>query len=365
MPVEVSCTACGRSYRLADELAGKKFRCKGCDELVLIAARNSDRSTNSGTRATGGPATPAKPATAARPTAAAKPERKSVTPGSTAGKRQPVKERREEQRAPRATSGRDNRARSRERGSVRGRSTESADFDDLPEYEEAAADPWESQPALPQRRGRRTGSQSTRPQRSTGAQWSTSTWIAVAAGGLVVVFGVSVFLMRALSSDSDEWEALTGKDNDPVATIPMKPDGGNASSSAADNTAQDSAIRLADLCTSLYDALRETDRRLPPAGQPALTPDQQRQILLDAGINDVRTGGQTLGMHLKQTGSPGKFPIVAEAFRDQANEKLRHAESTLQQLQGRLDPGLISVLRLWHAELTKQSGILWRRHAKQ
>lgn len=34
MPIQVGCPHCGRNYRLKDELAGKKFRCNECQEVV-------------------------------------------------------------------------------------------------------------------------------------------------------------------------------------------------------------------------------------------------------------------------------------------------------------------------------------------
>jgi len=38
MPIQVNCPACGRTYRLKDELAGKKFRCSDCQKIVTAPA---------------------------------------------------------------------------------------------------------------------------------------------------------------------------------------------------------------------------------------------------------------------------------------------------------------------------------------
>ena len=38
MPINVACN-CGKKYRLKDELAGKKFKCKECDQILI--ARSS------------------------------------------------------------------------------------------------------------------------------------------------------------------------------------------------------------------------------------------------------------------------------------------------------------------------------------
>ncbi len=36
MPIKVRCS-CGKTYNIADKLAGKKFRCKSCDKILSIA----------------------------------------------------------------------------------------------------------------------------------------------------------------------------------------------------------------------------------------------------------------------------------------------------------------------------------------
>lgn len=36
MSIQVHCPGCSRSYTLKDELAGKKFKCKGCQAVVAI-----------------------------------------------------------------------------------------------------------------------------------------------------------------------------------------------------------------------------------------------------------------------------------------------------------------------------------------
>lgn len=36
MPISVACGDCGKRYSIKDELAGKKFRCKGCEAIVEV-----------------------------------------------------------------------------------------------------------------------------------------------------------------------------------------------------------------------------------------------------------------------------------------------------------------------------------------
>jgi hypothetical protein len=36
MPIDVTCSSCGSSYKLKDEFAGKKARCKECQSIILI-----------------------------------------------------------------------------------------------------------------------------------------------------------------------------------------------------------------------------------------------------------------------------------------------------------------------------------------
>ena len=38
MPIAISCKDCGRDYRLKDELAGKKIKCKDCGATVAVPA---------------------------------------------------------------------------------------------------------------------------------------------------------------------------------------------------------------------------------------------------------------------------------------------------------------------------------------
>jgi len=60
MPIQVDCPHCGRNYRLKDELAGKKFRCSDCQEVVTAPVpdpqskpvRDSRQPGRSGIRAT-------------------------------------------------------------------------------------------------------------------------------------------------------------------------------------------------------------------------------------------------------------------------------------------------------------------------
>jgi dienelactone hydrolase len=42
MSLTVSCPGCGREYRVKDELAGKKIRCKDCDTVVVIPQADAD-----------------------------------------------------------------------------------------------------------------------------------------------------------------------------------------------------------------------------------------------------------------------------------------------------------------------------------
>lgn len=37
MPIQVPC-ACGKRYNVADKLAGKRFKCKSCDEVLTVPA---------------------------------------------------------------------------------------------------------------------------------------------------------------------------------------------------------------------------------------------------------------------------------------------------------------------------------------
>lgn len=36
MTISVSCDACGKSYKISDDKAGRRFRCKGCGELITV-----------------------------------------------------------------------------------------------------------------------------------------------------------------------------------------------------------------------------------------------------------------------------------------------------------------------------------------
>ncbi|MFN0197194.1 MAG: MJ0042-type zinc finger domain-containing protein [Planctomycetaceae bacterium] len=42
MPITVSCPECAQTYRLKDELAGKKVRCKGCETIIPIPQASSE-----------------------------------------------------------------------------------------------------------------------------------------------------------------------------------------------------------------------------------------------------------------------------------------------------------------------------------
>ena len=44
MPIDVACSACDKSFRVKDELAGKKFKCSACGEVVVIPASRSTAS---------------------------------------------------------------------------------------------------------------------------------------------------------------------------------------------------------------------------------------------------------------------------------------------------------------------------------
>lgn len=41
MAIEISCAACGKDFRVKDEMAGRKFRCSGCQATVPIPAAKS------------------------------------------------------------------------------------------------------------------------------------------------------------------------------------------------------------------------------------------------------------------------------------------------------------------------------------
>lgn len=36
MPIEIACAQCGKKYRINEDKAGKKFRCKQCESLILV-----------------------------------------------------------------------------------------------------------------------------------------------------------------------------------------------------------------------------------------------------------------------------------------------------------------------------------------
>ena len=38
MPIALTCSGCGRSYPLKDELAGRKVRCPGCATVQVVPA---------------------------------------------------------------------------------------------------------------------------------------------------------------------------------------------------------------------------------------------------------------------------------------------------------------------------------------
>ncbi len=41
MPIQVNCS-CGKSYRLADNLAGKRFKCKSCSKVLTIQNQTAE-----------------------------------------------------------------------------------------------------------------------------------------------------------------------------------------------------------------------------------------------------------------------------------------------------------------------------------
>ncbi len=45
MPIDVTCTACSKRFRLKDELAGKRFKCKGCGEILTAGSTGHGSST--------------------------------------------------------------------------------------------------------------------------------------------------------------------------------------------------------------------------------------------------------------------------------------------------------------------------------
>lgn len=40
--IKFSCSECGQSYRVSDEYAGKRVRCKGCSQVNTIPQPESD-----------------------------------------------------------------------------------------------------------------------------------------------------------------------------------------------------------------------------------------------------------------------------------------------------------------------------------
>ncbi len=42
MAISVECSACGQSYRLKDEMAGRKIRCKGCQTPIEVPLAESE-----------------------------------------------------------------------------------------------------------------------------------------------------------------------------------------------------------------------------------------------------------------------------------------------------------------------------------
>ena len=41
MPITLTCTGCGKSFRLRDEMAGRKVRCPECEAIQVVPARRS------------------------------------------------------------------------------------------------------------------------------------------------------------------------------------------------------------------------------------------------------------------------------------------------------------------------------------
>ena len=42
MMIKFKCSECGQSYRVSDEYAGKRVRCKGCSQVNMIPQREND-----------------------------------------------------------------------------------------------------------------------------------------------------------------------------------------------------------------------------------------------------------------------------------------------------------------------------------
>ena len=88
MPIDVSCHSCGKPYRLKDELAGKKFRCKACGEITTADPADAP--------STAGPAAPRKrkpasgnPASRRSSRNSGRPKRSDAPPRRKRKKRQP------------------------------------------------------------------------------------------------------------------------------------------------------------------------------------------------------------------------------------------------------------------------------------
>lgn len=55
MAITINCPNCQTSYSLADSVAGKKVRCKKCEEIFSVQRADEDNPDNSGQRITAGP----------------------------------------------------------------------------------------------------------------------------------------------------------------------------------------------------------------------------------------------------------------------------------------------------------------------
>lgn len=68
MAIATSCQDCGRDYKLKDELAGKKFKCKDCGAVVVVPAPRQNASSKSGSSPAISKKSPSKSPSAAKPT---------------------------------------------------------------------------------------------------------------------------------------------------------------------------------------------------------------------------------------------------------------------------------------------------------
>ncbi len=230
MPFDVCCPHCGRNFHLKDELAGKKFRCSDCQEIVTaIVPKNSLPPTRGSGQQASAPVSPKssqkKTAAAAQKAtpAARRPTGSSATGSSAAGSGSG-----RERNSP-ASSGREPKV-ARPVRSVKSKQKSEPVYDmtgDDAAYEVAddyasaddgwndpygEADPYDSAPAPRSSRGSRSsasGSRSSKSRRSaSGSGWSLgfnpgrlNIFLAV-VGGVFLMIGMMEFSLSRKSNST-------------------------------------------------------------------------------------------------------------------------------------------------------------------